>query len=131
MTMNNNKISIEATENSPKVVFDFSSNEFELRGMSYMEDVDQFYDSLVTKLDAHFDALADANVTFDFALPYFNSSSARMVFRLFDMLDKAAGAGNDININWHYGDDEDISEQGEEFGEDLLHAKFNLVGDEV
>ncbi len=129
--MNTNNINIEASENTPKVAFDFSSNVFELRGMSYMEDVDSFYESIIKTLKAHLGALTDTTVTFDFDLPYFNSSSARAVFRLFDMLDEAAGVGNNVNINWHYGDDEDIAEQGEEFGEDLKHAKLKLIGDEL
>ena len=129
--MDNTNIDIEASDHTPKVAFDFTSNKFELRGMSYMEDVDNFYETLLKKLNLHLAELSGTTVTFDFDLPYFNSSSARAVFRLFEMLDAAAKAGNSVNINWHYGDDEDIAEQGEDLGEDLQHAKFVLIGDDL
>ena len=120
-------IKIEGTDNAPKVEFDFAANVFELRGMSYMEDANDFYESLLEKLGTHLGELTGVRVQFDFELPYFNSSSARVVFRLFGMLDAAAKAGNNVTINWHHGDDEDIEEHGEDFAEDLEHAKFVLI----
>jgi len=43
------------------------------------------------------------------------------------MLDEAAENGNNVTINWAYDEEDDnMEELGEEFGEDLEHATFNL-----
>ena len=45
---------------------------------------------------------------------------------LFDILDSAA-EDNQVVINWHFEEDDDnMEELGEEFGEDLENAKFEL-----
>ena len=60
-------------------------------------------------------------------LTYFNSSAARILIRLFDLLDEAAGRGNRINIAWIYdSEDDNLEEMGEEMGEDLENAKFEM-----
>jgi len=123
-------IKIDGTENSPEVSFDFEANIFALRGMSYIEDVTGFYGSLMGPLYAHLGALSEATVRFDIALSYFNSSSARVIFRLFEKLDEVAEAGNKVTIQWYHEDDEDQIEVGEEFGEDLEHAELVMVGKE-
>ncbi len=51
---------------------------------------------------------------------------------LFDSLDETAGNGNDVTVIWvHEIDDDNMEEMGEEFGEDLEHAKFELKAVEV
>ena len=122
------KIKIEETERSPEIDFDFRNNVFSLRGESYPEDVPAFYGPHVGALDRHLEAMENGQVEFNFELIYFNSSSAKVVMRLFDMLEEAAGQGVDVTINWRYdADDDNMEELGEEFGEDLENATFNLV----
>ncbi len=123
-------INLAGSDNSPEVVFDFANNTFALRGMSYMEDTSGFYDTIIEALNGHLDNLSGTEVRFEFALTYFNSSSSRIIFRLFDKLDEIAESGNPTTIFWFHEDDEDILEQGEEFAEDLSHATFTLVGEQ-
>jgi len=107
---------------------DFDNNQYLVKGMSYPEDAREFFDPLFVKLDAHFAILNNAQVTFTFELQYYNSSSARVLLHLFERLDAVAEKGNDVQILWRHGsDDDNMEEQGEEFGEDLEHAKFELV----
>jgi hypothetical protein len=124
-------ISLKATDRSPEVEFDFTANNYALRGMCFMEDASGFFQPLMGPFEQHIEELSDAEVRFDFALSYFNSSSARVVLKLFDLLDAAAKRGNSVAIWWHHEDDEDMIEQGEEFGEDLEHAKFTIVDSEA
>jgi len=119
-------VKIEKETNSPEVDFDFSANIFRISGMSYMEDAVEFYRDLISQLETHFAELSDAKISFIFDMAYFNSSSSRIVFSLLELLDKTAGAGNEVSIEWHF-DDEDIGEEGEILGEDLENAKFKLV----
>ena len=120
-------ISIPETDNSPAVIFDFSNNKFSLTGMSYMENVSAYYDGMLESLFSHLEGVKYAEIEFDFALSYFNSSSARIVLRLFERLDLAAANGNSVLIRWNHDDDEDVAEEGETFAEDLEHAAFQLV----
>jgi hypothetical protein len=47
---------------------------------------------------------------------------------LMERLEEAAGNGRECLIQWHYAEDDDnIKELGEEFAEDLVSAKFELV----
>lgn len=121
-------IKIEATERSPEIDFNFQDACFAIRGESYPEDVSEFYGDIIDRFDGFVSSLEKAEVTFDFELIYFNSSTAKVLMGLFDQLDKVAGNGNSVVINWRYEEDDDnMEELGEEFGEDLEHAEFNLI----
>ena len=120
-------ISIEATERSPAIEFDFEQNSFSIRGESYPEDVASFFGPVIGQLDEHLSSLSGGAVHFDFVLIYFNSSSAKVLMGLFDRLDEIAGGGVSVTINWYYDEEDDTMEElGQEFAEDLENATFNL-----
>ncbi|MBF0136022.1 MAG: DUF1987 domain-containing protein [Magnetococcus sp. DMHC-1] len=121
-------IHIKSSERAPAIDFDFSSNQFALQGESYPENVAEFYGPILNKFKEHVTGLAGASLIFDFDLIYFNSSSAKVLMGLFDTLDQVAAKGNKVVINWHFeADDDNMQELGEEFGEELSNAEFNLV----
>lgn len=123
-----NNVEIEATERSPSVSFDFSTNRFSISGESYPEDVTAFYGDIIQKLEDHFDALESGDVEFHFELIYFNSSTAKVLMGLFETLDECAESGANVRIVWRYEEEDDnMQELGEEFAEDLEHASFALV----
>ena len=120
-------IQIEATERSPEIDFNFGENVFVMRGESYPEDVTAFFGPIVEKLETHLEGANDADVRFNFELIYFNSSTAKILMGLFETLDEAAEAGNKVVVTWIYeADDDNMQELGEEFAEDLEHARFVL-----
>jgi len=120
-------IILEATERSPELTFDFNSGNFSLKGESYPEDITEFYGQPLKSLEEYLEGLQGATVNFSFELIYFNSSSAKILMSMFDMLEEAAEAGNTINIQWVYeADDDNMEELGEEFGEDLDAANFTM-----
>lgn len=120
-------ITIAATERSPELNFDFAAGVFSLKGESYPEDVTEFYGDALKKFEKYLSDLEEGTVNFTFELIYFNSSSAKILMSLFDMLEEAAEEGNTINIIWVYeADDDNMEELGEEFGEDLESATFTM-----
>ena len=120
-------IKINRSERCPEVDFNFDGNEFALRGESYPEDITAFYGPVLEKFEEHITGLRDSQVRFDFELIYFNSSTAKVLMGLFDTLDEAASEGNDVLITWTCDvEDDAMEEMGEEFAEDLEHAKFEL-----
>lgn len=120
-------LKLDGTDRSPEVDFNFENNIFALRGESYPEDITAFYGEVLEKLDEHLSAQDGASIRFDFELIYFNSSTAKVLMGLFETLDEAAENGNDVLITWTYeADDDNMEEMGEEFSEDLEHAKFEM-----
>ena len=120
-------IIIAATERSPELSFNFAANTYIIKGESYPEDVTDFYGEALKALEVHLEGLDGGTVTFTFELIYFNSSSAKILMSLFDMLEEVAEAGNTVNIEWIYeADDDNMEELGEEFGEDLEEANFKM-----
>jgi hypothetical protein len=125
-TMDN--INIAAGDRTPEVIFDFSNNRYSLRGESYPEDVSAFFGPIIAKLDEHFSRMEGVNIEFEFEFVYFNSSTAKVLMGLFDKLEEVAGNDNTVKVRWLYEeDDENMQELGEEFGEDLEQAQFELT----
>lgn len=120
-------IKIDRTDRTPEIDFNFSTNRFALRGESYPEDVPTFFGPHISALEKHLKGMSDGQVEFNFELIYFNSTSAKVVMKLFDMLEETAANGVAVVINWHYqADDDNMQELGEEFGEDLSAATFRM-----
>ncbi len=120
-------LSLPPSERTPGVEFDFAANRFRLTGESYPEHVSEFFGPLVQQLHSHLKALEGAEVLFSFELIYFNSSSAKVIIGLLELLDDVAAAGNSVTVQWCYEEeDEAMQEMGEEFGEDLENAAFVL-----
>ena len=120
-------VKINPSERTPEVDFDFNNDIYILKGESYPEDVTSFYGSLLEKLEARFKNLSTGSIQFIFELVYFNSSTAKIIMNLFEMLEECATRGATVHIVWkHEEDDDNMQELGEEFGEDLEHAVFSL-----
>ncbi|CAA7611783.1 DUF1987 domain-containing protein [Magnetospirillum sp. UT-4] len=119
---------IAATERSPEVDFDFDAGVLSLRGESYPEDASAVFGPVFAALDDFLGRADGRSLRFDFELIYFNSSSAKALMNMFQMMETAAARGVRIEVNWHFTPDDDtMKEFGEDFSEDLEHVSFNLV----
>ncbi len=122
------KLHIPATERSPEVDFDFAAGILRLSGESYPEDASRVFGPIFGALDPFLAGAAGRDIRFDIEMIYFNSSSAKALMNLFQMLDRAAASGVRLVVNWRFApDDETLREFGEDFSEDLEHLAFNLV----
>lgn len=122
------RLTIPATERSPEVDFDFSGGRLSIRGESYPEDAAALFGPLFAALDRFLAAGPGPDILFDFELIYFNSSSAKALMNMFQLLEKAAEGGRAVTVNWIFApEDETMREFGEDFSEDLAHVRFNLV----
>jgi len=117
---------IEATATSPEIDFRFDQHLLSMKGESYPENAAAFYAPIVQQLRGYLASKHGATITANIALAYFNSSSTKMLFSIFDALDQAAEAGNQIVVNWyHEEEDETIFEFGEELKADFTSIIFN------
>ena len=117
---------IEATATSPEIDFRFDQHLLSMKGESYPENAAAFYTPVVERLRRFLACQDNATITTHIALAYFNSSSTKMLFSIFDALDQAAQAGNRIEVNWYHDEeDETIFEFGEELKADFTSIVFN------
>jgi SiaC family regulatory phosphoprotein len=120
-------IKLAATERTPEIDFDFGGGVLAIKNESYPEDVTEFYGPIIDQLRSWIETQSGAEITFNFELIYFNSSTAKVLMDLFDLLDEAAEK-NKVTVNWVFeADDDNMEELGEEFGEDLEEAAFNMM----
>jgi hypothetical protein len=121
---------ITATARSPEVNFDFDTGRFRVKGESYPEDAARFFGPLLQAVQDHIAARPGAKLLFDIELVYFNSSTAKALMNLFQLLEDAAEEGSDVLVNWHFASDDDaMREFGEDFAEDFDACIFNLCPD--
>ncbi|MEW6467311.1 MAG: DUF1987 domain-containing protein [Bacteroidota bacterium] len=114
---------IEATVDTPSIILDPKSNQFEISGKSYPEDTKEFYGSVLAWMDLYV-ANPNADTTFVFKLKYFNSSSYKPVFDIISKLSLIKKKNKQVKVEWHYKNgDSDMLEAGEEFA-DLSDVDF-------
>ena len=116
---------IAATTTSPEVDFRFDEHALLIKGESYPENAAAFYAPVIEQMRKYLAGSAGAVITIDVALTYFNSSSTKMLFSMFDALDEAAQSGNRVLMNWYHDEeDETIAEFGEELQADFGAIEF-------
>lgn len=119
---------IPATERSPEVDFRFQENRLSLRGEAYPEDAAAFFGPLLKLLHDHCASIPGQALQVEFRLDYFNTSSAKALMNMIQILEHAERAGTRVDLRWCYQkDDEVMREFGEDFSMELEHVHFQLV----
>jgi hypothetical protein len=78
-------------------------------------------------LENYFDGNTAEKTVFNMEIIYFNSSSSKLFFDLFDLLDENREE-NTIEVNWIYdAENESAEEAGEDFRDDFEELTINLV----
>ena len=87
-------LEIESTERTPGIKFDYDHHYFEINGEAYPENSDEFFRPIMESLQEYSGLGSSETITFVFRLIYFNSSSARVLMNLFELLDEMAEERN-------------------------------------
>ena len=118
---------IAPTNRTPAIDFAFDNHHLSFKGESYPEDTAAFYGPVLENLQQYLAQVDNVTIVVDIELAYFNSSSAKAIMNIFQMLESVAAKDKAITINWYYQEDDDtMQEFGEDFSEDLVHVTFNL-----
>ena len=114
----------ESTQRTPYV--ELTPSSCLIRGECYPENIQEFSSPVMTELK---DAVPDSGeYKVELELFYFNSSSAKFFFDFFEFFEEKAEAGVSVSVNWNYrADDDTMLEAGEDFAEDMIQCKFELV----
>lgn len=122
-----NSLAIPATGRTPGVWFDFASGHLRVTGESYPDDVAGFFGPIFEALRCFLDRPDGGAIRFDMELLYFNSSSAKALMNIFQMLETVARAGRPVTLTWCVEENDDsMRELGEDFAEDLRHVVFRM-----
>ena len=121
-------LNIEATKYTPEIHLDHHKGHLSFIGKSYPENTFYFYSPVITWVEEYFSTVQKMTTKVDMDIIYFNSSSSKLFFDFFDILEEAHLAGHAIEVNWHYdAENESAEEAGEDFKEDFEHLSFNIV----
>ena len=115
------KIILNPTTETPKVVLDKENARIELSGNSLPEDVNSFYKPILFWFDEYsINPNPKTEVVMNFE--YYNTSSSKMILKILEKFRDIHRKGFDVEVQWHYmDDDEDMIEAGEDYFE---HVKI-------
>lgn len=114
-------IHLEGTEDTPRVMLDKATGIFEISGRSLPEDAAEFYSPILNWLTEYSKA-SNPKTEFVIKLEYFNTASSKLILDTLSKLEDINGA----TVLWyHYEDDEDMQEAGQEFAE-LVDVPFEF-----
>ena len=116
---------IEASKYTPEIILELEGN-ISLIGKSYPENTFEFYTPMMEWIKSYFNGNVAKITTINMEIIYFNSSSSKLFFDFFDLLED--NNSNEIIVNWIYDDEnESALEAGEDFVEDFEELTINLV----
>ena len=119
-------LTIAATKYTPEILLDASKGLISLSGKSYPENTFEFYKSFLSWIEEYFHNPKSVT-TINMEIIYFNSSSSKLFFDLFDLIEIYKDK-TQIIINWIYDEEnESALEAGEDFAEDFEELDFRLV----
>ncbi|MEA1917929.1 MAG: DUF1987 domain-containing protein [Campylobacterota bacterium] len=120
-------LNFEETKYTPLIELNAQSGVIALTGKSYPENTFEFYKPMMEWLENYFDGNAKDVTVVNMEIIYFNSSSSKLFFDFFDLLDEAKD-DNKIEINWIYDEENESAEEaGEDFIEDFEDLTIKLV----
>ncbi len=119
-------LNIEATKYTPVINLD-TNGTISMVGKSYPENTFEFYAPMMDWVKVYFETTAIDVTTVNLEITYFNSSSSKLFFDFFDLLEENNGE-HKIEINWIFDEENESAEEaGEDFIEDFEDLNIKLV----
>lgn len=119
-------VKINATDDSPEVLFDAVAGIFLLKGRSLPEDAYAFYRPLILWVEAY-SRQANKSSELRIQLDYFNSSSVKQLLDLLLAFELILDSGNASKVTWLYEKGDELMEiKGMEFKSMMTKIPFEL-----
>ena len=119
-------LKLEATKYTPEINLDITGT-ISLTGKSYPENTFEFYAPMMQWIEEYFEGTPADTTTVNMEIIYFNSSSSKLFFDFFDLLEENS-KDHKIEINWIYDEENESAEEaGEDFIEDFEDLNIKLV----
>ncbi len=117
------KLIIEATNQTPEVIFDGENGAFFIAGKSYPENVNEFYKDIYDYIELYKQKPCH-KTTIDFKWLYYNTATTKNIIKIILLLKDCSP---EFEINWickkHF---DLIIEKGEEIKE-VLNVNLNII----
>jgi hypothetical protein len=115
----------KATKSTPEVIISVEECIFKIKGYSFANDADNFYNPIIKYIDDEFGKL-ECELICEFYFNIFNSVTYKYVLNMMSKFMAFNKEGKKINIIWYYdSDDEDNKESAEDLNE-LFNLPFEL-----
>lgn len=122
---NMEQLIIEASQDTPEVVFAPETNTFKIEQRSYPEDAFEFYGPVLKWMQMYAEQPND-NTLFEFKLDYFNTASSKQIFKLLMLLEQASEKSK-VKIVWKHKDsDKEMKNHGEIFSS-IIDTEFEVI----
>ena len=119
-------LNIEETKYTPVINLDVNGT-ISMVGKSYPENTFEFYEPMMSWVKEYFETSAKDVTTVNLEITYFNSSSSKLFFDFFDLLEENS-EDHTIEINWIFDEENESAEEaGEDFIEDFEDLNIKLV----
>ena len=117
---------IDATEKTPKVLFNKDTGELSMEGVCIPELTHDFFKPIISFVTS-LDVATLKNFTLTVNLHFFNTGISRYILELMKTIQKLKEKGVAIKFKWYYNiDDEDIEEAGRSYSF-ILNEPFEMV----
>lgn len=130
------RLVIDKTDYTPEIILDHESKTFSIKGNSRPEDVREMYFPVVQWMDSYREYLLkegkdyyteDDPMVFVFDMEYFNSSTAKFLFDIVDVLRIMKEKGIHVGVAWMWDEeDTDMKEAGEDLSY-LVEMDFTYI----
>ena len=113
-------------DTTPSVRLDSVKNTFEISGWSHPEDAISFYAPVFEWLEVYVRS-PNEKTDFHFNLQYYNTASAKQIFKILSLLEEISKSNKKITVYWHYDkEDIDMYSAGERYAK-MLMLPFEYV----
>jgi hypothetical protein len=116
---------IAATRNTPAILLDPAGKCFRMVGNSLPENAGEFYTPIIERLKEALPGLGN-DTSFEFCLPYFNSSSLKAIYLILTEIKKAMDGGQQFEVIWHIEEDDDFMTEAAETFMEMCGIKLTL-----
>ncbi len=117
---------VQASSNTPKVVFSLKNEIQSVVGLSTPIDSFEFYRPLIQWIEDHRDQLRNETI-FRFELNYFNSSSMKALLWLIQAIANGIGQGKEWTIEWVVTEEDEFMEEAGESFQSLIDVPISIV----
>ena len=121
-------LTIPPTNTTPLIEFNYTTNKLRISGESYPGNVSKFFEPVFGWIKEFMSAGGNRSIVAEFQLTMFNSSTAKALLDIFDLLNDGADSEKSITVKWIYHEDNDLMEEfGEDLQEDYPAITVNLI----
>jgi hypothetical protein len=117
---------IASTRNTPMVDLDLDQRRFQLVGHSLPENASQFYAPILDWLQTHLPSV-EVPCTFEFNLPYFNSSSLKAIYLLLQTIKSGVDRGQQFTVKWFVEPDDDFMTEACETFQEMVDMDIQML----